>query len=160
MPNSRRAVDLLRDVEPRQRLAQQLEVLRILQRDVLRHRQRRGLVHERAVLQAAAAGLVDDLALLGRAACSRATPQVCAAAVTSIARAVAPASRRIFHMPRTLLLPAVSCWPPKFGLPYFASAGAHSVLIFAPVDVELFGHEHRHRGHHALAHFELRQHDA
>ena len=32
-------------------------------------------------------------------------------------------------MPRTLLLPAVSCWPPKFGLPYFASAGAHSVLI-------------------------------
>ncbi len=33
-------------------------------------------------------------------------------------------------MPRTLLLPAVSCWPPKFGLPYFASAGVHSVLIF------------------------------
>jgi len=33
-------------------------------------------------------------------------------------------------MPRTLLLPAVSCAPPKFGLPYFASAGAHSVLIF------------------------------
>ena len=58
------------------------------------------------------------------------TLHVCAAAVTSIARAVAPALRRIFHMPRTLLLPAVSCWPPKFGLPYFASAGVHSVLIF------------------------------
>ena len=33
-------------------------------------------------------------------------------------------------MPRTLLLPAVSCCPPKFGLPYLASAPAHSVLIF------------------------------
>ena len=58
------------------------------------------------------------------------TFHVCAAAVTSMARAVAPAPRRIFHMPRTLLLPAVSCCPPKFGLPYFASAGTHSVLIF------------------------------
>src|ERR1051326_813855 len=58
------------------------------------------------------------------------TFHVCAAAVTSIARAVAPAPRRIFHMPRTLLLPAVSCCPPKFGLPYFESAGAHSYLIF------------------------------
>ena len=57
-------------------------------------------------------------------------------------------------MPRTLLLPAVSCWPPKFGLPYFASAGAHSVLIFVPVDVELLGDEHRHRRHHALPHLE------
>ena len=28
-----------------------------------------------------------------------------------------------------------------------------------PVDVQLFGHEHRHGSHHALAHFELRQHD-
>ena len=58
-----------------------------------------------------------------------ATPQVWAAAVISIARAVAPDSRSVFHMPRTLLLPAVNCWPPKLGLPYFASAGAHSVLI-------------------------------
>ena len=32
-------------------------------------------------------------------------------------------------MPRTLLLPAVSWIPPKFGLPYFGSAGAHSVLM-------------------------------
>src|SRR5207247_2422324 len=52
-----------------------------------------------------------------------------AAAVTSIARAVPPACRRILHMPRTLLLPAVSCAPPKFGLPYLGSAGTHSVLI-------------------------------
>src|SRR5262245_13788063 len=58
-----------------------------------------------------------------------ATPQVCAAAVTSIVCAVAPASRRIFHIPRTLLLPAVSCAPPKLGLPYLGSAGTHSVLI-------------------------------
>ena len=58
------------------------------------------------------------------------TLHVCAAAVTSIVRAAAPDSRSTFHMPRTLLLPAVSCWPPKLGLPYLASAGAHSVLIF------------------------------
>ena len=58
-----------------------------------------------------------------------ATPQVWAAAVISMARAVAPDSRSVFHMPRTLLLPAVSCCPPKLGLPYFGSAGAHSVLI-------------------------------
>ena len=103
---------------------------------------------------------VNDFALVGRAGCSRARPSVCAAAVTSIARAVAPASRSSFHMPRTLLLPAVSCWPPKFGLPYFASAGAHSVLIFVPVEVELLGHEHRHRRHHALPHLEHREHDA
>ena len=32
-------------------------------------------------------------------------------------------------MPRTLLLPAVNCWPPKLGLPYLGWAGAHSVLI-------------------------------
>src|SRR5438105_9602878 len=57
------------------------------------------------------------------------TLQVCAPAVISIIRAAAPDSRRIFHMPRTLLLPAVSCAPPKFGLPYLGSAGAHSVLI-------------------------------
>src|SRR5262245_11530964 len=61
---------------------------------------------------------------------SSGTPHVCAAAVTSIERAAAPDSRRTFHIPRTLLLPAVSCWPPKFGLPYFGSAPAHSVLIF------------------------------
>src|SRR5688572_33314915 len=59
------------------------------------------------------------------------TPHVSAAAETSITRAVAPASRSTFHIPRTLLLPAVSCCPPKLGLPYFlASAGVHSVLIF------------------------------
>src|SRR5262249_40341848 len=58
-----------------------------------------------------------------------ATLQVCAAAVSSIACAVAPASRKIFHIPRTLLLPAVSWAPPKFGLPYLGSAGTHSVLI-------------------------------
>ena len=46
-----------------------------------------------------------------------ATPQSLAAAETSITRAVAPASRRIFHMPRVLLLPAVVCAPPKPGLP-------------------------------------------
>src|SRR6185503_21002261 len=57
------------------------------------------------------------------------TFHVCAAAVTSIERAAAPDSRSTFHIPRTLLLPAVSCCPPKFGLPYFASAPAHSVLI-------------------------------
>src|SRR6185436_6006467 len=58
------------------------------------------------------------------------TFHVCAAAVMSIDRAAAPDSRSTFHMPRTLLLPAVSCCPPKFGLPYFGSAPAHSVLIF------------------------------
>ena len=58
------------------------------------------------------------------------TLHVCAAAVTSIARAAAPDSRSTFHIPRTLLLPAVICCPPKLGLPYLASAPTHSVLIF------------------------------
>src|SRR4029453_7903349 len=57
------------------------------------------------------------------------TFHVCAAAVTSIERAAAPDSRSTFHIPRTLLLPAVSCCPPKLGCPYFGSAPAHSVLI-------------------------------
>ena len=48
---------------------------------------------------------------------SSATLHVCAAAVTSIARALAPASRSRRHMPRVLLLPAVVCDPPKLGLP-------------------------------------------
>src|SRR5262249_40382447 len=59
-----------------------------------------------------------------------ATPQVCAAAVMSIVCAVAPASRKIFHIPRTLLLPAVSCAPPKLGLPYLGSAGDPFGFIF------------------------------
>ena len=42
---------------------------------------------------------------------------VCAAAVMSMARALAPAPRSTRHMPRVLLLPAVVCDPPKFGLP-------------------------------------------
>ena len=70
----RGAVDLLRHVEPRERVAEHLEVLRILQRHAFRHWQRRRLVHQRAVLHAAAACLVDHLALVGRAACSRPRP--------------------------------------------------------------------------------------
>src|SRR4029453_7226997 len=51
----RAAVDLLGYVEPGERVAKHLEVLRILERHAARHRQRRGLVDRGAVLQGAAA---------------------------------------------------------------------------------------------------------
>ena len=63
-------------------------------------------------------------------------------------------------MPRVLLLPAVVCEPPKFGLPYLAIGRRPFGVDLVPVDVELLGDEHRHGGHHALPHLEHRQHDA
>ena len=43
------------------------------------------------------------------------TPHVCAAALTSIVRACAPACRSLVHPSRTLVLPPVSC-PPSSSL--------------------------------------------
>src|SRR5258705_1424699 len=63
------AVDLRRGVEPLSRCADQLEILRPLQRDFFRHRQGRGVVRQRAIPQTAIACGVNDVALLGVTRC-------------------------------------------------------------------------------------------
>ena len=72
----RRAVDLLGRIEPLGRRADQLEVLGILERDLLRRRQRRRLVDQRAVGERAPGRLVDHLAVLGAAGVEIDTPLV------------------------------------------------------------------------------------
>src|SRR5881296_3846950 len=57
------------------------------------------------------------------------TPQVSAAALTSISRAAAPALRSGVNAARTLVLPPVPCMP-NIGLMYALSAGADSMRIF------------------------------
>ena len=87
---------------PRHRLSQELEISWRLQGHVRWYRQRRRLIPERAELQATPADRVRDFAF-SVVRLASGTPNVCAAAVTSIVRAVAPDSRSSFHMPRTLL---------------------------------------------------------
>ena len=89
----RRAVDLVGRVEPLGRRADQLEVLGILERDLLRRRQRRSLVDQRAVGERAPGRPWITLPFSARQVL-RSTPHWFAAAAISMVRAVAPARRR------------------------------------------------------------------
>ncbi len=61
------AIDLVGRVEPLQRLADQLEIRRGLERRILRRRQRGGRLHKLAISRLPAARVVKDLAVLGPA---------------------------------------------------------------------------------------------
>ena len=61
------AVDLVRTVEALDGGADELEVLRVLERHLVRHRQRRSLIDQGPIVELAAGRHVDHLALLGAA---------------------------------------------------------------------------------------------
>ena len=136
-----------------------LNALRILQRDGLRHRQRRGLVHQRAVLRAASARLMDDLALVRRQRVLGNAPGLRRGGDEHRARGRARLAQHLPHAAHAvaaggeLLAAEVRVAVLRVG------AGPLG-LDLRPVEVELLGDEHRHRRHHALPHLEHRQHDA
>ena len=155
----RAAVDLFRHVEPRQRLAGMRKSLTLLERDLLRHGQLRRLVDQRAVRERGDRWPCERPARAPWNRCLGDPPALSAAAVTSIARAVAPASRRSFHYAAHAVAAGGHLRAAHSRVAVAPIGGAHSVRDVLPVDVELLGDEHRHRRHDALPHFELGQHD-
>ncbi len=104
------AVDLQRRIETRQRLADQLELIGRSDRRFLVELDLGGVGGERAVVERAPAGLVQNLAV-GRLAFAGGTFQRCAAAAMRRTRALAPACSSICHEVRTPRLPAVTMSP-------------------------------------------------
>ena len=76
MPNTAGPIDLGGRVEPLGRRADELEILGVLERHLLRHRQPRGLRRELAIAELAPAGRMDDHALLGPAVARRHAPLI------------------------------------------------------------------------------------
>ncbi len=101
------AIDLVLAVEALDRGADELEVLRVLERDLVRHRQRCSLIDQGPVLELAAGRHVDHLPFSARQE-FESTFQVAHAADTSILRAAAPARRSGSQAPRTDVEPPVA----------------------------------------------------
>ena len=110
------AVDLVRRVEALQRLADQHEVLRVLERDVLRRRLAARAQRPARRRQACARSPCGS-PRRSRSCSLPARPAIaCAAACTSMARALAPALRSGVQNARIELELPVA-WMPKVGLP-------------------------------------------
>jgi hypothetical protein len=152
------AVDLRGDVETRQRLTEDLEVLGIFQRDVLWHRQRRGLVGQRAVFHATSTRPMDDFAFFRRQAVLEDVPGLRGGGDEHRARGRAGLAQDLPH-PADAVAAGGQLRAAEIRVAELRIGRRPLVLDPAPVGVELFGEEHRHRRHDALAHLELRQHD-
>ena len=150
-PVDRLAVDLLRDVDARPRLADVPELVLRLERRVLRDRQGLRLVDELAVQQAAAGGDVDDHPGLGRHLVEGDAPLLGRRLAEHLAR-------RGAGLPQGLEVIADAA-APAVGLlagdrvrveARVGRRGLHPDAV--PVGVELVRDDHRHRGHRALTH--------
>ena len=98
-------------IEPRHRLADQLELIGRADRRLLVELDLGGVGGERGIVEAAAGGLVRHLAVGRRRIRLAATFHCCAAAAISRSRALAPACSSICHDVRTPRLPAVTMSP-------------------------------------------------
>ncbi len=152
-------VHLFGNVEPGKGLPEDLERLRILERHACGDGERRGLVDERAILQAATACSVYDLPFFGGQAAFGHAPGLCRRRDQHRAGGRSRLTQDPPHATRTRAAgrrlrsaeAGVSVSPIR-GRPFGFDDG--------PIDVELFRDEHRHRGHDPLPHLEHREHDA
>ena len=105
------AVDLQRRVETRQRLADQLELIRRTDRRLLVELDLAGIGGERAVVERCGRTPCAVTLLLAASHSAAGTFQRCAAAAISRSRALAPACSSICHDVRTPRLPTVVMSP-------------------------------------------------
>ena len=150
-----RSIDLRRRVETLGRGADQLEILRSLERDVVRapasapHRRRAR--HTRYVCRSAR----ESLRRVRARQVAGSTFQRCAAAATSMVRAIAPAWRSGCHAPRIAFELPVACTPSSgIGVELFVGRGVLQPHL-VEVHLQLFGDQHRDRRIGALAHFDI-----
>ena len=151
-------VHFFRNIKPLQRLAQQTEFFRTLQRNRFRNRKRRGLFDQRAVSQTAPAGFVDDFALLCGARIFLHVPGLSSGGDQHCPRRAPSLPQDPPHAANTVAAGRQLC-ATEIGITVFGVRRHPLGFDLVPVHIEFFGQEHRHRGHHALAHFQLRQHD-
>ena len=151
------AVDLVGGVEPLQRLADQHEILRVLQRDILWWHLAARRERQRAIGKLAPAVPVHDLAIGGRAACRIDLPLLRGGLDQHGARARAGSAQ--MRPPR----------PDRIGIAGGLNAeqriavelvAGRCVLQRHPreIGVELFRQNHGYRGVDALPHLDLRHH--
>jgi len=149
------AVDLVRCVEALERLADQLEILRVLERRILGRCQTPGTVDQRRVGETAAARVMDDFAFLGAYGGGVHLPYLGSGLNQHGARA------------RSRLAQGQPERPHRIGIAgdLNAECGVRIELVVGrgmferhtgEVGVELFGQYHGHRGVYALAHLDLR----
>ena len=139
-------------------VAEQLEGLRILERDAGGHRQRRGFVYQRAVLQSAPARLMNDFAFIGRAGVLGNAPRLRRRLDEHRARGRAGLAQHLPHAAHAVAAGS-ELLTAEVRVAVFRIGACPLGLDLRPVEVELLGDEHRHRRHHALPHLEHREHD-
>ncbi|MGY4367712.1 hypothetical protein ACVW1A_003777 [Bradyrhizobium sp. LB1.3] len=149
------AVDLVRRVEPLQGLADDNEVLGVLDRDILRRRLALRGERHRAIAELAAARGMRDLALRGRAACGLDTPLAGCGLHQHRARGGAGLAQR--RPPGTDRVGVAGRLQAESRIAVELVVRRRVLdLDLAPVGVELFGEHRRDRGVGALAHLDLR----
>ena len=156
MPKRALAGDLFAQVEPRHCLPDDLEVLGILERHLLRDRElRRGLREPAVPRPPVGASWITSPFAVRHSPSGTPTPRrPRSPAWPALARPLPAAA----STPRgQCVLPPVP-WIPNSGLKNASAAGPCSTSHLRPVDVELLGHQHGDRGQHALAHLGVAAH--